>query len=160
MRTSEPDRGPNDELCCDGIYDIAGTRRTASLSRSRNRVLRRYFIGRGWTEAARRPATVDWLAREITKFTGGNPLVLNLEGVLLEEQPSGANTVQHLMLAQLALPLLGKLRLAAVNLANNHSHDFGEEGAAETAKLMERAGIAVLRHGVVRAKLVHSSCSR
>jgi AmmeMemoRadiSam system protein B len=105
------------------------------------------YVGRGWTEAATRPGAVDRLVRRIKHFTGDHPLVINLEGVVLEEQPAGANRAQHLMLARLAIPVLRKLGVAAANLANNHAYDFGEEGLEQTAALLEAAGIRALRHG-------------
>jgi poly-gamma-glutamate capsule biosynthesis protein CapA/YwtB (metallophosphatase superfamily) len=131
--TTEPERGGTQRYNDQAVFYFGGDT----------------YIGRGWTDAAQRPATMDWLSHQIRHVTAGNPLLINLEGVVLERQPSGANTVQHLMLARLALPLLSKLRLAAVNLANNHAHDFGEEGLDQTAAHMEAAGIGVLRHGII-----------
>jgi AmmeMemoRadiSam system protein B len=107
------------------------------------------FIGRGWTPLAMRPAAVDWLTQQLEAFTAGNPLVINLEGVLLNERPAGTNNVQHLMLSQLALPVLQKLGVTAASLANNHAYDFGEEGLDQTASTLEGAGITVLRHGKI-----------
>jgi poly-gamma-glutamate synthesis protein (capsule biosynthesis protein) len=107
------------------------------------------YIGRGWTQPAMQASTTDWLARQITDVTAGHPFVVNLEGVVLEEQPAGANNVQHLMLARLTLPLLKKLGVTAASLANNHAYDFGEEGLAQSARLLEEGGIRALRHGTV-----------
>jgi AmmeMemoRadiSam system protein B len=106
------------------------------------------YLGRGWTQPTMQPSTMDWLVGQIKDFTHNFPLVINLEGVILEQQAAGANDIQHFMLAPLALPVLQKLGLAAVNLANNHAYDFGEEGLDQTASLLWAAGIPVLRHGV------------
>jgi AmmeMemoRadiSam system protein B len=107
------------------------------------------YIGRGWTQPAMEASTTDWLERQIKDVTAGHPLVVNLEGVVLEEPPAGANSVQHLMLAQLALPLLKKLGVTAASLANNHAYDFGEEGLERSARLLEDNGIRALRHGTL-----------
>jgi len=107
------------------------------------------FIGRGWTDLALRPAAINWLEQRIRDFTGANPFLINLEGVVLDEQPAGANYVQHLMLSKLVLPVLKRLGVSAVNSANNHAYDFGPEGLAESTRLLETNGIQVVRHGVV-----------
>ena len=107
------------------------------------------YIGRGWTEPAMQPSGMDWLVRRINDVTAGHPVVVNLEGVILDQIPAGTNSAQHIMLSSLALPVLKELNLAAANLANNHAYDFGEEGLSESVKLLQAASIPALRHGVV-----------
>ena len=106
------------------------------------------YIGRGWSQPSMQPAIIDMLVRRIKDVTAGHSLVINLEGVVLEEDPAGANAVQHLMLSSLALPVLKKLGVVAASLANNHAYDFGEEGLSSSTRLLESHGIHALRHGI------------
>jgi len=107
------------------------------------------YLGRGWTQPLMRPDTADWLAAQIKNLTGGHPLAINLEGVVLEEDPAGANGAQHLMLARLAMPVLGRLGVTAANLANNHAYDFGEAGFDETTRLLDAVGIKAVHHAAL-----------
>ena len=71
--------------------------------------------------------------------TGGRPLIVNLEGVLLPDVPTGLAHMTLAMPAALALEWLDRLNVVAVGLANNHSHDLGESGYAETRRALEAA---------------------
>ena len=106
------------------------------------------FLGRGWTqllEAHRLgPVIADLNARR-----GRDAFIVNLEGVILPEQPAGANSVQHLMLGPSALPALGAMGVTGANTANNHGHDFGLAGLEMTGELLSGAGITPLQNGVV-----------
>ena len=82
--------------------------------------------------------------------TGGAPLILNLEGAMLEDPPLGVNPDLHIMHASLAVPIFKALNVRAAGLANNHSHDLGHNGLRETAAILKRAGIEPLEHMQVR----------
>ncbi len=104
------------------------------------------FIGRGWLALAQQPDVIDRVVNSVRALTGGGPLIVNLEGVLLEELPAGANPMQHFMPAAIAIPVLKRLGVVAASLANNHAYDFGEEGATNSSLLLDRAGILPLHH--------------
>ncbi len=81
--------------------------------------------------------------------TGGLPLVLNLEGVLLPQMPS---TLDHMVLgmpADLLRDWARRLNVVAVSLANNHARDIGESGLAETRRALRAFGIAHFGQGEV-----------
>ncbi|MEY9234063.1 AmmeMemoRadiSam system protein B [Bradyrhizobium japonicum] len=104
------------------------------------------FVGRWFTQPLAKPATADMLVERVLGVTGGAPLVVNLEGVLLDEPPPGLASNLHFMHAELAVRILKSLNVRAVSLANNHSHDLGSDGFAETVAILKRAGIRPLRH--------------
>jgi poly-gamma-glutamate capsule biosynthesis protein CapA/YwtB (metallophosphatase superfamily) len=105
------------------------------------------LIGRLWTDPSMPSAAMDWVVERIREFTGGFPLVVNLEGVVLDQSPIGAKDGQHLMSSRIALPVLKKLGVVAVTTANNHSYDFGLEAFDRSARSLEASGIRVLQHG-------------
>ena len=77
-------------------------------------------------------------------------MILNLEGVMLEDPPLGVNADLHIMHASLAVPIFKALNVRAAGLANNHSNDLGHNGLRETAAILKRAGIEPLEHMQVR----------
>ncbi|MEP4197178.1 MAG: AmmeMemoRadiSam system protein B [Aliishimia sp.] len=106
------------------------------------------FLDRGWRSALADDKLTPVL-KDLTNRVGSGPFVINLEGVLLDERPAGTNPVQHFMSAPLAAPVLQRMGVTAANLANNHSHDLGTLGFAETQKSLAAAGIQSLTHGKV-----------
>jgi AmmeMemoRadiSam system protein B len=106
------------------------------------------YIGRGWVDPAMRASGMNWLAGQIKALTGDFPLVVNLDGIVLDKRPAGANDGNHLMLSELALPVLKILGATAVNSANSHARHFGQEELEESTRLLEANDIRVLRHGV------------
>lgn len=107
------------------------------------------LAGRGFAKLIEKPAIRGMLVKEIRAVTGGMPLIVNLEGVALDEFPAGGSPVQHFMLAQSTMPFLAELGVVAANIANNHAYDFGELGASETARILRAHGIAPLEHNVL-----------
>lgn len=85
----------------------------------------------------------------IRRVTGGAPLIVNLEGVLAREPIAGLPQGAHLMLSDLAGPVLSGAGVIAASLANNHSHDLGPEGISETKAALASMRIAAIEHGVV-----------
>ncbi len=76
----------------------------------------------------------------------GCPLLVNLEGVLADEvRPAGP--MQLIMPAKPTLQWLRELGVVAVSVANNHSHDLGDEAYAAMLARLRAAGFAVLEHG-------------
>jgi AmmeMemoRadiSam system protein B len=107
------------------------------------------LAGRGFAKLIEKAAIRDMLVKEIRAVTGGMPLIVNLEGVALDEFPAGGSPVQHFMLAQSAMPFLAELGVVAANIANNHAYDFGDLGASETARILRVHGIGPLEHNVL-----------
>jgi poly-gamma-glutamate synthesis protein (capsule biosynthesis protein) len=104
------------------------------------------FIGRWLTEPLADKDVADAIVRRIRAATGGAPIVVNLEGVLLNEPPEGLSDELHAMHAGLAVPILKALNVKVAGLANNHSFDLGPAGYEETLSVLGKAGIAALRH--------------
>ena len=98
------------------------------------------------------PAIRDRLLAEIDAVLDGCPLVLNLEGVTVPEMPTGLGDMQLAMPEALTLDWLKRLNVVAVSIANNHSHDLGDEPRAAMAAALRAAGIVVL-DGVEAADL-------
>ena len=122
-----------------------------------------FFTGRSLQKYVEQPEKRAVLAERIRRITGGRPLILNFEGVLLPEcpkdgppdTPSGqqgrASAAPRLCMPEKAtLALLGDINCLTVSLANNHSGDFGPENRARTRALLEAQGIAVLEDGTTR----------
>lgn len=104
------------------------------------------FIGRWLTQ----PMAADEVAKatidRVTAITAGAPLILNLEGALLEDPPFALDPNLHAMDARLAPPILKALNVKAASLANNHSHDLGDAGYRQSVAVMRKAGITPLEH--------------
>lgn len=104
------------------------------------------FIGRWLTQPLADPDVASAVVAKLSAVTAGAPLILNLEGVLLDDPPNGVGFDLHMMHASLAVPILKALNVRAAGLANNHSHDLGHNGFRESTAILRRAGIAPLEH--------------
>lgn len=102
----------------------------------------RYFLPILLNKNSRR-AVLD----AVTKITLGAPMIINLEGVLTNENILKTPVGSHLMNLAIAGPVLKELNVVAAGIANNHSYDFGLEGVKLTTASLRELGIAVLRHG-------------
>jgi poly-gamma-glutamate capsule biosynthesis protein CapA/YwtB (metallophosphatase superfamily) len=89
------------------------------------------------------------ITKAVTDITHGAPLIVNLEGVLVREPVAGVPADSHLMLLDLAAPVLRDIGAVAASLANNHSHDFGEDGFAESQAALKSIGVTPMVHGEV-----------
>jgi poly-gamma-glutamate synthesis protein (capsule biosynthesis protein) len=87
--------------------------------------------------------------KEIQRVTGGLPLIINLEGVALDEIPDQLPSDLHVMPGGLAVPALKQMNVFAASLANNHSFDLGSVGLDETVAMLHKAGVKALRHGEI-----------
>jgi poly-gamma-glutamate synthesis protein (capsule biosynthesis protein) len=101
------------------------------------------------TPSLTKAETLSAILAEIRNVTGGDPLIVNLEGVVLDEEPSGLPTDQHVMLSEVAAPILTSMGVVGASLANNHSFDFGELGLGETTSFLSRLGVKPVRHGEI-----------
>jgi AmmeMemoRadiSam system protein B len=104
------------------------------------------FIGRWFTRPLADPEIARHVVAKVRAVTAGAPLIVNLEGVLLDDPPYGVNPDLHVMHASLAVPILKALNVRAASLANNHSHDLGAAGLRESVAVLKRAGITPLQH--------------
>ncbi|MEW6366892.1 MAG: AmmeMemoRadiSam system protein B [Acidobacteriota bacterium] len=93
-------------------------------------------------------AAGDLVAR-VLRLTGGAPLIVNLEGVVMERCPEAPGAHGLCMEAGLAVPLLKAMNIAAVSIANNHSLDYGAEAAQEMVTRLRAAGIDLLQNAQV-----------
>jgi AmmeMemoRadiSam system protein B len=108
------------------------------------------FIGRWLNQPLSNSQTSQEIADEVLRLTGGQPLILNLEGVVQDDAPENVKDNIHLMYSSLALPLLQKMNVVAVSLANNHSFDLGSAALKQSISILQRSGIKpVLQEQVV-----------
>jgi AmmeMemoRadiSam system protein B len=109
------------------------------------------FFGRRVGPKLSQPNRMNSVRDAILRITQGNPLALNLEGVLVPTVPevNGARPLQLLMEEEFTLTWLKALNVRLASLANNHSADDGEEGLTRTANALTAAGIIVAREGEV-----------
>jgi len=104
------------------------------------------FFGRHVTRAVSSGGGERLVARVI-ELTGGAPLIVNLEGVLLDRCPSETSPYDLCMEVELTLPLLKAMNVVAVGVANNHSLDFGQASLDGMVRRLRSAGIGVLEEG-------------
>lgn len=107
------------------------------------------LLGRNLTHLLADRAIQDEVAERILAITRYRPIVLNLEGVVLEEVPESMRLSSLTMPATIAVGWLHRLGVAAVSLANNHSRDMGPEAFAEMRQLLEDLEIKVLSDGEI-----------
>jgi poly-gamma-glutamate synthesis protein (capsule biosynthesis protein) len=105
-------------------------------------------FGRHVAQAFADPERADFIRREILRVTAGRPLIVNLEGVILEEKPSAYDHPMRIgMAAGLALTELKKLGVTAVSIANNHALDHGAAAREAMVARLRQEGIAVAMEG-------------
>jgi len=91
------------------------------------------------------------IRRGILEVTGGRPLVVNLEGVILDGPPPGYPHPMRIgMDAALAIPELKKLGVVAVSLENNHSLDYGAAAREQMIRILQNNEILPLLEGPPR----------
>ena len=105
------------------------------------------LLGRFMLPALRDATSWNAIADTVLAQTQGAPLIVNLEGVLLNEAVTGVDFGAHVMVTEIAAPILTELNVAAAGLANNHANDLGETGLAESIRLLADIGITPLQHG-------------
>lgn len=105
------------------------------------------FFGRFLVSKLTNPERADRIRERILGITGGHPLVVNLEGVMLPQVPAELERWPLVMPEDLALDWLKALHVQAVSLANNHAMDLNQEGMRRTRAALEKAGVRVLEHG-------------
>jgi poly-gamma-glutamate synthesis protein (capsule biosynthesis protein) len=108
------------------------------------------FFGRYMAGRLARQTWREGLVKRVRQLTGGAPLIVNLEGVIMAECPADPGPLKLCMAARPALDILHDLNVVAVSLANNHTHDFGESSYLTMQRLLTAAGITVLENRAVK----------
>jgi AmmeMemoRadiSam system protein B len=104
------------------------------------------FCGRGVANRLASPKRRESLRRQVLAKTRGQPLIVNLEGVLSDGCMASPGQYTLCMAESLALPLLQELHVRAVSLANNHSHDLGEDAYQYMTRRLAGQDIACLEN--------------
>lgn len=103
--------------------------------------------GRFWGPLLVDPKVNQAVVKRILGLTHGAPLIVNLEGALVDMPTVGLPPMRLPIESVLAVPLLKAINVKAVSLANNHAHDLGAEGAAIAPRLLKGAGIVPVGQG-------------
>jgi poly-gamma-glutamate synthesis protein (capsule biosynthesis protein) len=107
------------------------------------------FLGRVLPSLLSDELIAERVAKAALGATRGLPLVLNLEGVLLPDLPSGLDHMVLAMPSGIVRDWAQRLNVVAVSLANNHARDVGDSGLAETRRALDQMGIAHFGQGEV-----------
>ncbi|MEQ1770330.1 MAG: AmmeMemoRadiSam system protein B [Devosia sp.] len=107
------------------------------------------LAGRYLLPALRDKAAWAAITGAVSATTANTPLIVNLEGVVLDEPVAGLGIGEHLMLMEDTAPLLAAFRVRGTSLANNHANDLGDVGREESVRLLKSIGIAPIEHGAV-----------
>lgn len=104
-------------------------------------------FGRAMKKVLLRDGVADAIADDVLSVTGGRPLVVNLEGVVLPNVPEAIDGMTLAMPRELTIDFLKRLNVVGAGLANNHAFDLGPSGYAETVAALDAAGIAHFGQG-------------
>ena len=105
------------------------------------------FFGRVISKELPKELAALRLENAVHRATGGLPLVLNLEGVLLPDLPEVLPHLTLGMSAGLATDWLKNFGAVGVSLANNHADDLGKTGLRESRRALEAADIGFMQSG-------------
>ncbi|MES0880539.1 AmmeMemoRadiSam system protein B [Roseibium sp. SCP14] len=105
-----------------------------------------FTLGRNVLKLAQHPASAIAVKDRILEVTKHEPLIVNLEGVVLPNVPRALRETSLAMPEKLAHEWLTELNIKGASLANNHSGDFGELGMELTKDSLERAGVHSLEN--------------
>ena len=108
------------------------------------------FFGRHMLDLVVSADRARRLLAEMKSVLNGCPLIVNLEGVLVEEMPSNLGKTMLAMPAALSIEWLKALNVVAVSVANNHVRDLGDSPFQDMIDILTAAGIRVLRHGEIQ----------
>lgn len=105
------------------------------------------FFGRNVLPLLSKPERFEEVIGRITRITGGAPLVVNLEGIMIPRVADPHAQRPLAMPEDFALKCLRTLNVRAVGLANNHSLDLGPRGLEHTVDFLRNSGIEPFVHG-------------
>ncbi len=86
------------------------------------------------------------LISDVLEITGGDPLIVNLEGVIRPSCEETENPYLLCMEEELTLEMLKSLNVKGVSIANNHSLDFGDEAYGSMMNILENNRITVFEN--------------
>ena len=98
-------------------------------------------FGRAMKKILMRDGVADRIVADVLSITRGQPLIVNLEGVILPNVPDALDDMTLAMPQELAADMLKRLGVAGVGLANNHAFDLGQSGYDETLAALKTDGI-------------------
>ena len=94
------------------------------------------------------PERAARIRAKILDVTRSRPLIVNLEGVMLDEMPETyQNPMRIGMSSATALAELKRLGVTAVSVANNHALDYGSARRADMIRILTANGITALDAG-------------
>jgi AmmeMemoRadiSam system protein B len=105
------------------------------------------FFGRYMLKLLSHADVAERLGKELQTRLAGCPLIVNLEGVVVETMPRQLGPLILAMPRDLALDWLKSLNVVAVSVANNHAKDLGEDAFDQMVATLQATGLKVLRHG-------------
>ena len=105
------------------------------------------FLGRRMPQLLADELAERRVAEALLAATGGSPLVVNLEGVVLQDMPTNLPHLTLGMPADVVERWLRRLNVVAVGLANNHAMDLGASGLAGTRAMLTGAAVPHFAHG-------------
>lgn len=105
-------------------------------------------FGRHVADLLSDPAQARRIDSAILGVTGAGPLVLNLEGVMIDDPPSFDDPAPRIaMPVSATLDRLRRWNVRAAVLANNHTLDFGQQAFDRMTEQLRSAGITPLPDG-------------
>ncbi|MET0688618.1 MAG: AmmeMemoRadiSam system protein B [Methyloceanibacter sp.] len=105
------------------------------------------FFGRFMLKLVSRPEARERLRKELESRLAGCKLILNLEGVTVDQLPADLGPLTLAMPEDVTLDWLKALNVVAVSVANNHAKDLGEGAYPRMVASLRERGIAVVEHG-------------
>ena len=108
------------------------------------------FFGRGVALRLALPRCAEAVREAVLRITQGQPLAVNLEGVIVPSLPDSSRVTKALMMEkEFTLRWLRTLNVQLAGLANNHALDGGGSGLTGTINALNAAGITPMRDGEV-----------
>ncbi|MEO6395641.1 MAG: AmmeMemoRadiSam system protein B [Devosia sp.] len=107
------------------------------------------LAGRYFLPVLRDRAAWAAITEAVAQATSGAPMIVNLEGVLLEAPVAGLGASEHVMLMEDAAPILTAFRTSGASLANNHANDLGPVGRGESVRVLGDLGVTPIEHGAI-----------
>jgi AmmeMemoRadiSam system protein B len=105
------------------------------------------FFGRYMLKLLSRAEVAERLRKELRTRLAGCPLIVNLEGVVVETMPGKIGPLTLAMPKDIVLDWLKSLNVVAVSVANNHAKDLGQNAFNQMVATLQASGLTVLRHG-------------